>query len=91
MITVIGRAHTTAFDYVNWTLIVVVVMWAIALLFTCIFVCGANPSASWTSLDSLRTKCINTFAQQAASAVISWALDLAILIEPLVMVHGALL
>lgn len=81
-----GRAFRTPFDYVNWTLIILVTMWTLVFLFFEIFACGSNPAVSWSSLTSLRTRCVNTFAMQTGCAVFSWVLDLAILIEPICMV-----
>ncbi|KXX79399.1 hypothetical protein MMYC01_204056 [Madurella mycetomatis] len=82
-----GRVGRTTFDIANWTLIMLVTLWTVAFLFLEIFACGNSPSASWDSFDSLRTKCMDTFALQLACAVISWILDLAIFIEPLVMIR----
>ncbi|XXH04028.1 hypothetical protein Hte_010439 [Hypoxylon texense] len=81
-----GVAYRTAFDYANWTLIVIVVAWTVTFLFLAIFSCGSNPSAIWESLESLRTKCVDTFALYTANSILSWIMDLAILIEPLLMV-----
>ena len=85
-----GVAYTTAFDYANWTLIVLVTLWTLVFLCFEIFACGVTPAASWSSLLSLRTACIDTFGMQTGCAVFSWVLDLAILIEPLFMVGGHL-
>ncbi|GAD97499.1 hypothetical protein MYCGRDRAFT_94394 [Paecilomyces variotii No. 5] len=81
-----GRAYRTPFDYANWTLIILVITWTLVFLFFEIFACGSDPAVSWSSLTSLRTKCVDTFAMQTGCAVFSWVLDLAILIEPLCMV-----
>ncbi|KAI1177471.1 hypothetical protein F4777DRAFT_542194 [Nemania sp. FL0916] len=81
-----GTAYRTAFDYANWTLIILVVLWTVLFLFLNIFACGVTPASAWESLYSLRHDCIDTFAQQAGSAIVSWILDLAILIEPLFMI-----
>jgi hypothetical protein len=82
-----GRSERTAFDISNWILIILVTLWTVAFLFLEIFACGARPAASWESLESLRTKCMDTWALMAACATISWVLDLAIFIEPLVMIR----
>lgn len=82
-----GRSERTAFDISNWILITLVTLWTVAFLFLEIFACGARPSASWESFESLRTMCMDTFALQTSCAVVSWVLDLAIFIEPLVMVR----
>ncbi|GAB1318518.1 hypothetical protein MFIFM68171_08728 [Madurella fahalii] len=82
-----GQAGRSAFDIANWTLIILVTLWTVAFVFLEILACGNRPSASWESFDSLRTKCMDTFALQLACAVISWILDLAIFIEPLVMIR----
>ncbi|KAI0897752.1 hypothetical protein F4806DRAFT_459799 [Annulohypoxylon nitens] len=82
-----GRAYRTAFDYVNWILIILVTLWTLVFLFFDIFACGITPQASWESWSSLRSNCIDTFAMQTGCAVFSWVLDLAIFIEPLVMVR----
>jgi hypothetical protein len=65
-----------------------VTLWTVAFLLLEILACGTTPSASWDSFESLRTKCMDTFALQTACAVVSWVLDLAIFIEPLVMVRS---
>ncbi|PLB46206.1 hypothetical protein P170DRAFT_512753 [Aspergillus steynii IBT 23096] len=81
-----GSAYQTPFDYANWTLIVLVTLWTVVFLFIQIFACGADPSRGWASLESLRSKCVDTFAMQTGCAVFSWVMDLAILIEPLFMI-----
>ncbi|KAF3026650.1 hypothetical protein E8E14_014520 [Neopestalotiopsis sp. 37M] len=78
-----GRAFRTLFDIVNWTLITCVTLWTLVFLFFEIFACGSNPYLSWSSLQSLRGACVDTFAMQTGCAVFSWVMDLAILIEPL--------
>ncbi|KAK0609931.1 hypothetical protein B0T17DRAFT_603369 [Bombardia bombarda] len=83
-----GRAFWTPFDYANWTLITLVVLWTAVFLFSEIFACGLDPAASWSSLASLRgQKCVDTFGLQAANAASNWVLDLAIFIEPLLMIR----
>ncbi|KAI1387156.1 uncharacterized protein F4822DRAFT_405617 [Hypoxylon trugodes] len=82
-----GRIHRTAFDYSNWTLIILVTLWTLVFLFFDIFACGTTPQASWESWNSLRKNCIDTFAMQTGGAVFSWVLDLAIFVEPLVMIR----
>ena len=82
-----GRAYRTAFDYANWTLIICVALWTVVFLFFEIFACGIRPYLSWSSLESLRGECVDTFALQTGCAVFSWVMDLAILIEPLFMVR----
>ncbi|KAK1144405.1 hypothetical protein N8T08_005558 [Aspergillus melleus] len=81
-----GNAYRTPFDYANWTLIVLVTLWTLIFLFLEVFACGADPSVSWASLTSLRSKCVDTFAMQTGCAVFSWVMDLAILIESLFMI-----
>ncbi|GAW23042.1 hypothetical protein ANO14919_125900 [Xylariales sp. No.14919] len=82
-----GRAYKTAFDYANWTLIILVILWILVFLFFDIFACGTHPEASWESWNSLRNACIDTFGMQTGCAVFSWVLDIAIFIEPLVMIR----
>ncbi|KAI0102795.1 hypothetical protein GGR51DRAFT_279813 [Nemania sp. FL0031] len=82
-----GRSYKTAFDYVNWALIILVILWTLVFLFFDIFACGSHPEASWESWNSLRSACINTFGMQTGCAVFSWVLDIAIFIEPLVMIR----
>ncbi|KAI0402965.1 hypothetical protein F4802DRAFT_617088 [Xylaria palmicola] len=82
-----GRSYRTAFDYANWTLIALVSLWTTVFLFFEIFACGSNPSASWSSLASLRNVCLDTFGLQTGCAAFSWVLDLAIFIEPLLMIR----
>lgn len=85
-----GRAYKTLFDYFNWTLIILVSMWLVVFFFFEVFACGANPSAGWSNLYSLRHVCVDTFAMQTGCAVFSWVMDLAILVEPLFMVSATL-
>ncbi|KAI8945741.1 hypothetical protein F4801DRAFT_597513 [Xylaria longipes] len=83
-----GCAYRTAFDYANWTLIVLVnTVWTVLFLFFDIFACGTTPAASWESWNSLRSACVDTFGMQTGCAVFSWILDLAIFVEPLVMIR----
>lgn len=63
-----------------------VTLWTLVFLFYEVFACGTTPAASWESLESLRTKCTDTFALQTGCAAFSWVMDLAILIEPLFVV-----
>lgn len=81
-----GQGRTTAFDYINWTLIFLVVLWTTLALFFSIFQCRLNPSAVWGTLDQLRTECFNTWQMFSTFAIFSWIMDIAILIEPLCMV-----
>ncbi|KAI0186501.1 hypothetical protein EV127DRAFT_438784 [Xylaria flabelliformis] len=82
-----GRSYWTAFDYANWTLITLVILWTVVFFFFEILACGSHPEASWSSLESLRNNCVDTFGLQTGCAVFSWILDLAIFIEPLVMIR----
>ncbi|KAI1656176.1 hypothetical protein F4813DRAFT_390857 [Daldinia decipiens] len=74
-----------AFGYVNWTLIALVAPWTLVFLFFDIFACRTRLAASWERWDSLRQHYVDTFGMRTGCAVFSWALDLAMLIEPLVM------
>ncbi|KAK4655125.1 hypothetical protein QC762_404492 [Podospora pseudocomata] len=82
-----GRAERTAFDYSNWILIVLVILWTVLFLFLEIFACGLRPESGWESFESLRTKCMDTFGMLTGCSVFSWVLDLAIFIEPLIMIR----
>ncbi|KUI67900.1 hypothetical protein VM1G_03124 [Cytospora mali] len=82
-----GRSSRTAFDYANWTLIILVILWVVAFLFALAFSCGRYLSRAWASLWSLRHECVDTFALLAACAIFSWVMDLAILIEPLLVIQ----
>ncbi|KAI5363628.1 hypothetical protein Slin14017_G055920 [Septoria linicola] len=81
-----GRGLRTAFDWINWTMIILVTTWMVVFVFLEIFMCGLNFWAAWSSVYALRTYCINTFAMLTACAITSWIMDLAILAIPLVMV-----
>ncbi|PYH98983.1 hypothetical protein BO71DRAFT_479899 [Aspergillus ellipticus CBS 707.79] len=81
-----GRAFRTLFDYTNWTLIGLVILWTLVFFLFEILACGATPWVSWSSLYSLRHACVNTFGLQTGCAVFSWVLDVAILVEPLFMI-----
>ncbi|THC93706.1 hypothetical protein EYZ11_006817 [Aspergillus tanneri] len=39
-----GNAFRTPFDYANWTLIILVILWTVVFLFFEVFACGADPS-----------------------------------------------
>ncbi|KAI0189062.1 hypothetical protein F4808DRAFT_445759 [Astrocystis sublimbata] len=82
-----GRSYWTPFDYSNWTLITLVSLWTTVFFFFEILACGSHPEASWSSLASLRNDCVDTFGLQTGGAVFSWVLDLAIFIEPLLMIR----
>jgi len=82
----LGQSCTTSFDYLNWIFIALVLGWTIAFFFAEVFICGADPSMSWSSRDPLRIECVDTLVMQTCCAVSSWFLDLAILIEPLFMI-----
>ncbi|KAK0744564.1 hypothetical protein B0T21DRAFT_407653 [Apiosordaria backusii] len=62
-------------------------VWTVVFLFLEIFACGDRPAASWESFESLRTECMDTFGLQTGCAVFSWVWDLAIFIEPLLMIQ----
>ncbi|PWY95511.1 hypothetical protein BO94DRAFT_619931 [Aspergillus sclerotioniger CBS 115572] len=81
-----GTAYRTTFDYANWTLIILVSLWTIVFFIFEIFACDRNADASWSTLYSLRHICMDTFAMQTGFAVFCWAMDMAILIEPICMV-----
>ncbi|KAI1746855.1 hypothetical protein F4782DRAFT_552952 [Xylaria castorea] len=78
----LGRSYWTAFDCASWTLITLVLLSTVVFFFFEILACGSHPEASWSSLDSLRNKCVDTFGLQAGCAVFSWVLDLAMFIGP---------
>lgn len=86
-----GRGKRTPFDISNWTLIITTVLWTLIAVFISIFECGVHPEGTWTGLEQLKRMCLNNFLMYAALAVASSVLDLAILIEPLIMVceHGS--
>lgn len=83
---VAGRGKRTPFDIVNWTLIITTVLWTLIAVFISIFECGIHPEGTWTGLEQLKRMCLNNFLMYAALAVASSIMDLAILIEPLIMV-----
>ncbi|KAI0910063.1 hypothetical protein F4824DRAFT_458542 [Ustulina deusta] len=82
-----GRSTWTPFDYANWTLIGLVLAWTLVFFFFEILACGSHPAASWASVESLRQNCVDTFGLQTGGAAFNWLLDLAILIEPLLMIR----
>lgn len=82
-----GRAKRTAFDIANWTLIILVICWVITFLLTIGFECGPTPQALWTTTFWTGHTCFDTSAMYLACAALDWIFDLAILIEPLVMVR----
>ena len=61
-------------------------LWTIIFLFLYIFPCGTRPATNYTIEDSDKYTCIDLYTMQTAGSISSWLLDLAILIEPIVMV-----
>lgn len=82
----VGRGSRTTFDVVNWALIITTGLWTLVAVFMSIFECGIHPEGTWTGLEQLKRMCLNNFLMYAALAVASSIMDLAILIEPLIMV-----
>ncbi|KAI7779507.1 hypothetical protein LA080_000791 [Diaporthe eres] len=82
-----GRGKRTPFDIVNWTLIITTVLWTLIAVFISIFECGIHAEGTWTGLEQLKRMCLNNFLMYAALAVASSIVDLAILIEPLIMIR----
>lgn len=85
-----GRTKRTAFDVVNWILIGLVISWTIAFIFCDAFACRLDPAATWTTKYWLHDQCFDIPAMMLASSTSNWILDLAILVEPLVMVFDSL-
>ena len=81
-----GRARRVRFDYINWFLIILVILWTTAFTFAEIFSCGIHFGAAWGTYYELTHDCINTFNLFTTSAVFNFWIDIMILILPLVMV-----
>lgn len=81
-----GRTRRTAFDVINWFLIILTICWTLAFSLTELFACGAHANYAWGTLYELRYDCVNTFQVFAVSSSINFIVDLAILIEPIAVV-----
>lgn len=65
--------------------------WTVVFFLTEVLACGRDPSAAWRSLYALRHECMDTFSMMTACGMISWFLDLAILVEPILVVSAKLM
>ncbi|KAJ4407497.1 hypothetical protein N0V82_009890 [Gnomoniopsis sp. IMI 355080] len=81
-----GHGRRTAFDIANWTLIILTAIWTTSAVVLSVFECGLHPEGTWTGLAELRRKCVDNFSMYSGLAIVSWVLDIAVLIEPLVEV-----
>ena len=75
-----------AFNIANYTLVGVVVAWAITFSVTILAACGTSIRANFETLGALKTACVNTFDVLIILAVFDVAVDLAIMILPIPLV-----
>lgn len=77
-----------AFNITSWILIGVAVAWGLTFFIVQFAACGTSLAAQWSSLASLKGKCVNTFDVLIALSVFDVAVDLAILIMPIPLVRN---
>ena len=62
--------------------------WGLTFFIVQFAACGASLAAEWSSLASLKGKCVNTFDIFITLSAFDLAVDLAILIMPIPFVRG---
>ena len=70
------------FNIICWTLIAIVIAWALAFFLTTVFNCGSLFSANWNTIGQLRLKCLNTFKQLLALSISDVVVDVCIFAIP---------
>lgn len=74
------------FNIASWTLIGIVVAWAISFFIAILAACGASVRANFETLGALKAKCVDTFVVLVCLAVFDVVVDLAIMILPIPLV-----
>ena len=75
-----------AFNIVSWTMIAIVVAWAIAFFIAILASCGSSIRTNFSTLGELKAKCVDTFVVLICLAVFDVAVDLSIMIFPIPLV-----
>lgn len=75
------------FNIVSWTLIGIVVAWAISFFVAILAACGTHIRANFQTLGALKAECVNTFNILVCLAVFDVVVDLAIMILPIPLVR----
>ena len=75
-----------AFNIASWTLIGIVVAWAVSFFIAILAACGTSIRANFQTLGVLKAKCVDTFDVLVCLAVFDVAVDLAIMILPIPLV-----
>lgn len=66
-----------------WILAVTTICWGVAFLIAWLARCGNHPANGWISLETLTTKCINSFDVLVTQAVFDVVVDLGLLALPI--------
>lgn len=74
------------FNIASWTLIGIVVAWAISFFVAILAACGTSVRANFETLGTLKAKCVDTFIILVCLAVFDVVVDLAIMILPIPLV-----
>ena len=75
-----------AFNIASWTLVGIVVAWAISFFIAILAACGTHIRANFETLGVLKAECVNTFNVLVCLAVFDVVVDLAIMILPIPLV-----
>lgn len=73
------------FDLAMFTIVAIIVVWAISFFFAFLFMCGTHFDYLWTSLAN-ETKCAKTMTLQNGFAISDVITDLLVLLFPLPLV-----
>lgn len=74
------------FNIASWTLIGVVIVWAMTFVIAILSACGTRLMANFGTLGDLKTECVDTFSILIALAASDVTVDLIILAIPLPLV-----
>ena len=77
-----------AFNMASCILIGAVVAWGLTFFIAQFAACGTSLTAQWSSLASLKGKCVNTFDILITLSAFDVAVDLAILVMPIPLVRN---
>ena len=74
------------FNLLNWTLIVLVLLWTIIFSLTSFFMCGKHFSYMWSNWYLLQTHCLDILTQNTWGCILDVIGDVFILLLPLPLV-----
>ena len=74
------------FDWLNWSLIISVMLWTLGFFLTQVFDCGTRFATNWGLLADLE-KCLSTFKQLLAYSISDVIIDVFIVLLPLPLVR----